>query len=290
MSHRHAFLAFCVLAAAPALIGAESASPEPRLAIARKAITLEQTVGRGDRIRFTTEIPTYHFDAAGALVERAPDRTTRRLDPATLEPLPEDEGVPEASPRFTSDELAAAIANLEGFDRDRATAFLGGRRGVGFDDARGFARFAEGGIVHVSRRDDGSLAARIVEPLGDPAPEVARGTSDARRVLFVLENDLHVLDVDSGEMRALTESGSEQLLHGKLDWVYQEELYGRGDFTAHFAAPNGRHVAFLSLDQSPVHTFALADPIDGDHFRGDLELQKYPKAGDPNLATTPSSR
>ena len=38
--------------------------------------------------------------------------------------------------------------------------------------------------------------------------------------------------------RALTRDGDDKILNGRLDWVYQEEVYGRGNF----GAPPGRPI------------------------------------------------
>src|SRR5262245_19601721 len=51
-----------------------------------------------------------------------------------------------------------------------------------------------------------------------------------KTVSFVRDNDLWVVDIESKRERQLTVGGNEKLLNGRLDWVYQEELYGRGNF------------------------------------------------------------
>ncbi len=65
---------------------------------------------------------------------------------------------------------------------------------------------------------------------------------------------------------------------GKLDWVYQEELYGRGNFKGYWLSPTGPSVAYLELDESPVYSFTVVDHIP---VRGKAEITNYPKAGDP---------
>ncbi len=112
-----------------------------------------------------------------------------------------------------------------------------------------------------------------------PEPEeLPRFSPDGDRIAFVREGDLHVVDREGAELR-LTTGGGPDLLHGKLDWVYQEEIYGRGAFHAHWWSPDGSRIAFLQSDESDVPRFTVVDhmPV---HL--DLETYPYPKAGDPN--------
>ena len=70
------------------------------------------------------------------------------------------------------------------------------------------------------------------------------------------EGDLYIVNLASGKERRLTERPDELTLNGCLDWVYQEEVYGRGDFKAYWWSPDSRYIAFLQLDisEEPVHT------------------------------------
>ena len=85
----------------------------------------------------------------------------------------------------------------------------------------------------------------------------------------------------TGRERRLTTDGGPQLLNGKLDWVYQEEIYGRGNYRAYWWSPDSQRLAFLRLDETHgarVHRRRRHPaPPEG---RG----VPYPKAGDPNPA------
>jgi len=113
---------------------------------------------------------------------------------------------------------------------------------------------------------------------GPEAEELARFSPDGRRLAFVREADLYVVDLDGNELR-LTTDGGENTLNGKLDWVYQEEIYGRGNYQAHWWSPDSRRVAFLQSDERDVPRFTVVDHVP---FRPPLEVYPYPKAGDPN--------
>jgi dipeptidyl-peptidase 4 len=125
-------------------------------------------------------------------------------------------------------------------------------------------------------RLDGSQARRLTH---DPARErLATFSPDGKLVAFVRDNNLHVVDVATSRQWALTTEGNDQRLMGILDWVYQEEVYGRGDFQGYWWSPDSRHIALLSLDETPVHRYTVTDHMP---FRQSLEVTPYPKAGDP---------
>jgi dipeptidyl-peptidase-4 len=115
----------------------------------------------------------------------------------------------------------------------------------------------------------------------NPEEEVGEGFSpDGRMVSFVRENNLYVEDLGMQRReRALTRDGSAKILNGRLDWVYQEELYGRGNFGAYWWSPDSTSIAFLRFDENPVPEFTVVDHIP---YHQTLEVTPYPKAGDPN--------
>ena len=107
--------------------------------------------------------------------------------------------------------------------------------------------------------------------------ELAAWSPDGKSVAFVRANDLYVFDLAGGERR-LTHDGSPERLNGILDWVYQEEIYGRDNFRAFWWSPDSRSLAFLQLDERDVPTYTLVDDIP---THPEPETKRYPKAGDP---------
>jgi dipeptidyl-peptidase-4 len=95
---------------------------------------------------------------------------------------------------------------------------------------------------------------------------------------FVRENDLYVVDVQTGNEKRLTSDGSDMILNGKFDWVYEEEFSISEGWQW---SPDSKKIAFWRLDQSGVPTFPLVR-YSADTSKATIEIEHYPKAGDPN--------
>jgi dipeptidyl-peptidase-4 len=122
---------------------------------------------------------------------------------------------------------------------------------------------------------------RAVRLTSTPDEELSEEFSpDGRMISFVRGNNLYVEDLAMQRReRALTSDGSEKILNGRLDWVYQEELYGRGNFGAYWWSPDSTTIAFLRFDENPVPEFTVVDHIP---LYQNVEVTPYPKAGAPN--------
>ena len=99
---------------------------------------------------------------------------------------------------------------------------------------------------------------------------------DARRVGFVRDNNIFVADPVAGTERQLTFDGSEEIINGTSDWVYEEEL---GVRSAWRWSPDGRHIAYWRFDQSAIRPFFMIDELDT--YSKPIAL-RYPKAGTAN--------
>ena len=119
-------------------------------------------------------------------------------------------------------------------------------------------------------------ATRLTNAKGEE--EEATFSPDGKQVAFVRNNNLFVVDL-TGRERQLTTDGGKNILNGKLDYVYQEEVYGRGVFKGYWWSPDSARIAFLRLDETEVPEFTIVDHIP---YHLDLKVFHYPKAGDPN--------
>jgi len=107
----------------------------------------------------------------------------------------------------------------------------------------------------------------------------AKFSPDSTRVAYVRNNDLYMEDLRTNTVTRLTHDGSDKLVNGTFDWVYEEELGLRDGFRW---SPDGRRIAFWQLDTELVSDFILVN------YTAELYPQltrfPYPKAGEINPA------
>jgi dipeptidyl-peptidase-4 len=129
------------------------------------------------------------------------------------------------------------------------------------------------GIYHVV-----DLAAKKISPLStQPGYQMfAKISPDGKLAAFVRDNNLFVVTLATGAERQLTRDGSETIINGTSDWVYEEELGIRDGFRW---SPDSKRLAFWRFDQSPEPLFPLTDqrPV-----HATPQFIRYPQPGDQN--------
>jgi dipeptidyl-peptidase-4 len=180
-----------------------------------------------------------------------------------------------AEPLFEPRRMEAALERLPGVTREEARR-LSRETSYAMNPARTEAAVTAGADLY--RYDFAAgTAARLTSAAGKE--EEPAWSPDGRSVAFVRGGNLFVVGADGRGERALTTDGGRDVLNGKLDWVYQEELYGRGKFRAHWWSPDSRSLAFLRLDEKDVPRYTLVDDVASPIV---VEVEHYPRAGDPN--------
>jgi dipeptidyl-peptidase-4 len=148
-----------------------------------------------------------------------------------------------------------------------------GSRMLLFTDAQRVWRQATRGTYLVYERETG----RVIPVSRRPGSQMfAKFSPDGQRVGFVRENDLWMTDLLTGVETRLTSDGSDVIINGTTDWVYEEELDLRDAWRW---SPDGRRIAFWRFDQSPVETFYMID--ESSVYSEPIPL-RYPKAGTAN--------
>jgi dipeptidyl-peptidase-4 len=181
----------------------------------------------------------------------------------------------KSAPFFDAARMETALARLPGVSADEAKR-LARQRSYTWNETRTAALLTIGGDLYHYPLGSDTAVRLTVSPA---AEEEATYSPDGAFVAFVRENDLYLVDVAGQRERRVTTDGSPDVLNGKLDWVYQEEIYGRGHYRAYWWSPDSARLAFLRLDERDVPKYTLVDDMS---YRPIVESWHYPKAGDPN--------
>ena len=236
----------------------------------QKLLTIDDIYDPVKRVNFSGTVPTLRWlkDGKHYLLTNEPSRT----DVPRLQKVDALTGV--AEPFFDNAKMQAAL------------------RGVGVSEAdakqlanRGSYQFNnnETAVLLNSNNDlfyyqlGSDKAIRVTNSADEEVGETF--SPDDRMLGYVRGNNIYVYDIASQKERQLTTDGSPKILNGRLDWVYQEELYGRGNFEAYWWSPDSTKLAYLRLDENPVREFTVVDHIP---YPQTLEVTPYPQAGDPN--------
>ena len=91
---------------------------------------------------------------------------------------------------------------------------------------------------------------------------------DGKWVSFSRDANLFAVNLASGETKTLTTGGSEEVLKGKLDWVYPEELDTR---TAYWWSPDSSEIAYYEMDERPVTRYPIMDMSSPTGGRGESD-------------------
>jgi dipeptidyl-peptidase-4 len=102
------------------------------------------------------------------------------------------------------------------------------------------------------------LQTGALRKLGGDAPAsslmFAKFSPDGSKVAYVRANDIYAEDISTGRIAQLTHDGSQTIINGTSDWVYEEELDIRDAFRW---SPDGRRIAYWQFDTSNVGIFRL---------------------------------
>ena len=125
------------------------------------------------------------------------------------------------------------------------------------------------------------LKTGMLRQLGKGLPEsslmFAKFSPDASRVAYVSGNNIYVEDVESGKMTRLTNDGSDKIVNGTFDWVYEEEFSCRDGFRW---SPDGETIAFWQSDTDGTGWFDMINTTDSIYPK--IIRFPYPKAGTLN--------
>jgi dipeptidyl-peptidase-4 len=107
----------------------------------------------------------------------------------------------------------------------------------------------------------------------------AKFSPDATRVGYVSKNNIFIENIQSGKITPLTTDGSDRIINGTFDWVYEEELSCRDGFRW---SPDGTQIAYWQSDTEGTGTFYMINNVDSIYSQ--IIPLPYPKVGTDNSA------
>ncbi|PIB23331.1 peptidase S9 [Maribacter sp. 4U21] len=119
---------------------------------------------------------------------------------------------------------------------------------------------------------------KILTKISDAKIQEPTLSPDGKHVAYVLNNNLFLMDLQSGTTKQVTTDGvKNKIINGVTDWVYEEEF----SFVRAFEwNANSSKIAFLRFDETDVPQFSM--DVYGTEKYPRQHVFKYPKAGEDN--------
>ena len=103
----------------------------------------------------------------------------------------------------------------------------------------------------------------------------AKFSPDGSKAAYVSQHNLYVENLGTSAITQLTKDGTDRMINGTFDWVYEEELDCRDGFRW---SPDSKSIAYWKIDATKIRNFLMIDNTDSIYsFTVPVE---YPKVGE----------
>jgi dipeptidyl-peptidase 4 len=103
----------------------------------------------------------------------------------------------------------------------------------------------------------------------------AKLSPDNKQVAYVSGHNIYVEDISGNNRKALTTDGTDRVINGTFDWVYEEEFSCRDGFRW---SPDSKSIAYWQVDATKIRNFLLINNTDS--LYSFIKPVEYPKAGE----------
>jgi len=177
-----------------------------------------------------------------------------------------------SEPAFDEAVFRKSLATVQGLDKQQIDTLIRGS-GLNADPERTGALVDGGDGLYFA-----SFAGTKAVKLAGQNRQFTSFSPDGHNIAFVRAGNLFTVDFKTQKETQITNDGGGDILNGKADWVYEEEIFNRNG-QAYWWSPDSKSIAFLRFDDTPVKKFTIAKPFPA---HGESEIYGYPKPGDPN--------
>jgi dipeptidyl-peptidase 4 len=121
---------------------------------------------------------------------------------------------------------------------------------------------------------DTKKLSQVGKGLPESSLQFAKISPDGSKVAYVSEHNIYVEEIQSGNREQLTKDGTDKIINGTFDWVYEEELFCRDGFRW---SPDSKAIAYWQINASDIRDYLMLNTTDS-IYSFTIPVQ-YPKVG-----------
>src|SRR6478735_5014029 len=103
----------------------------------------------------------------------------------------------------------------------------------------------------------------------------AKFSPDGNNAAYVSKHNLYVEDLNTNAIKQLTTDGTNRMINGTFDWVYEEEFDCRDGVRW---SPDSKSIAYWKVDATAIRNFLMIDNTDS--IYSFVKPVEYPKVGE----------
>lgn len=103
----------------------------------------------------------------------------------------------------------------------------------------------------------------------------AKISPDNKNIAYVVNHNIYLENISTNKITQLTKDGTDRIINGTFDWVYEEELQCRDGFRW---SPDGKNIAYWRVDARKTRNHLMINNTDS--LYSFIVPVEYPKAGE----------